>query len=134
PPKPVPAPPPVPATSDLLGKALDGAFERACQRFQGPLQSSRHADNRLPFSGLGDSTLDDPRAGFKHFGEFALAVRDACQPGKRPDDRLALITKTASGMGENTGADGGFLVPSEFVQKILERVYATSNLLGMTDS
>src|SRR5207253_11405045 len=50
------------------------------------------------------------------------------------DDRLALLTKTASVMGEVTGADGGFLVPPEFVQQILQRVYAKSNLLGMTDS
>src|SRR5262249_8151760 len=89
---------------------------------------------RLPFAGLADSAHDDPRAGFKHFGEFAMAVRDACQPGKRPDDRLALSAKTASGTGEDIRADGGFLVPTEFVQKILARVYASSNLLGMTDS
>ena len=29
----------------------------------------------------------DHAAGFKNFGEFALAVRDACEVGNRPDDR-----------------------------------------------
>jgi HK97 family phage major capsid protein len=119
-----------PATSDLLGRALDDAFERASQRLQAP----RHADNRLPFSGLGDSAADDPRAGFKNFGEFALAVRDACQPGKRPDERLAVIRKAAAGMGEAFGSDGGFLVPPEFSMRLLERIHADTNLLGMTDS
>jgi HK97 family phage major capsid protein len=119
-----------PTITRAVQSGLDDAVERALQSWL----RKHPKPGRVPFAGLGDSTLDDPRAGFKHFGEFALAVRDACQPGKRPDDRLALLTKTASGMGEVTGSDGGFLVPPEFVQKILERVYAKSNLLGMTDS
>ncbi len=119
-----------PTIARAVQGGLDEAVEHALQNWLRKQQKPA----RLPFAGLGDSAFDDPRAGFKHFGEFALAVRDACQPGKRPDDRLALITKTASGMGENTNADGGFLVPTEFVQKLLERVYARSNLLGMTDS
>src|SRR5687768_10848644 len=119
-----------PMITRAVQTGLDDAVERSMQSFLRKQQKN----GRLPFAGLGDSSHDDPRAGFRHFGEFALAVRDACQPGKRPDDRLALITKAASGMGENTGADGGFLVPTEFVQKILERIHSPSNLLGMTDS
>ncbi len=119
-----------PMIARAVQSGLDDAVERSLQSFL----RKQPKNSRLPFAGLGDAALDDPRAGFKHFGEFALAVRDACQPGKRPDDRLALITKAASGMGENTGADGGFLVPTEFVQKLLDRVYSPSNLLGMTDS
>ena len=117
-----------------IARAVQGGLDDAVERAMQTWLRKQPRPGRLPFAGLGDSSLDDPRAGFKHFGEFALAVRDACQPGKRPDDRLALISKAASGMGENTGADGGFLVPTEFVQKILQRVYAPSNLLGMTDS
>jgi HK97 family phage major capsid protein len=44
------------------------------------------------------------------------------------------MAKAASGMGEAFGSDGGFLVPAEFTQRVLERVYASTNLLGMTDS
>ncbi|MBM3996196.1 MAG: phage major capsid protein [Planctomycetes bacterium] len=118
------------AVQGSLDDVVDLAMQNWLRRQPGRSRDSAH----LPFAGLGNSALDDPRAGFRHFGEFALAVRDACQPGKRPDDRLALITKTASGMGEVTGSDGGFLVPAEFVQKILERLYAKGNLLAMTDS
>src|SRR5262245_43598215 len=120
-----------PAVARAVQGGLDDAVDRALQKFL-QSQAGRSRSNHLPFAGLGDAAHDNPRAGFKHFGEFALAVRDACQPGKRPDDRLALISKAASGMGENVGADGGFLVPTEFVEKILQRVYASTNLLGMT--
>ena len=119
-----------PTITRAVQSGLDDAVERSLQSWLRKQPSNK----RLPFAGLGDASLDDPRAGFKHFGEFAIAVRNACQPGQRPDDRLALITKTASGQGENTSADGGFLVPTEFVQSLLQRVYASSNLLGMTDS
>jgi HK97 family phage major capsid protein len=113
--------------------SLDDTIDRAMQSWL-KKQAATKPGGKLPFVGLGDASIDDPRAGFKHFGEFALAVRDACQPGKRADDRLALIAKTASGMGEDVGADGGFLVPTQFIQQILERVYASQNLLSMTDS
>jgi len=118
----------------MIARAVQGELDVAVERALHGFLRKQPKPNRAPFAGLGDAAIDDPRAGFKHFGEFALAVRDACQPGKRPDDRLALITKAASGMGENTGADGGFLVPTEFVQRILDRVFAPNNLLGMTDS
>src|SRR5439155_13014508 len=109
--------------------ASGGSLGRAFQKWREP-----RAAGRTPFAGLGDGETNDPRAGFKNFGEFALAVKDACQPGKRPDDRLLVIAKAATGMGEAFGSDGGFLVPPEFAQKILERIYAPDSLLGMTDS
>jgi HK97 family phage major capsid protein len=115
-----------------LQTGVDAAVERAVtQCFQ---KRAKEGGAKVPFAGLGGSATDDPKAGFRNFGEFALAVKDACQPGKRPDDRLALMAKAASGMGEAFGSDGGFLVPAEFTQRVLERVYASTNLLGMTDS
>lgn len=112
----------------LLARALDDSLERAFRKWRAPQTAVR-----VPFSGLGDGQSDDPRGGFKNFGEFALAVKDACQPGKRPDDRLAVMAKAASGLGEAFGSDGGFLVPTEFSEKLLQRIYADENLLGMTD-
>jgi HK97 family phage major capsid protein len=119
-----------PAVTRAMQSGLDDAVDRALHSWL----AKQTKPGRTPIAGLGDSALDDPRAGFNHFGEFALAVRDACQPGKRPDDRLAVWTKAASGMGEVAGADGGFLVPPEFVEKLLQRVYAKNNLFAMTDS
>jgi HK97 family phage major capsid protein len=128
--RPVEGDPLEPIVARALENGLDAVVDRALQA----LLHKHKAQPRAPFAGLGTSQLDDPRAGFKSFGEFALAVRDACQPGKRPDDRLAVMAKAASGMGEVTSADGGFLVPTEFSQKLFERLYAANHLLGMTDA
>src|SRR5262245_6300803 len=117
-----------PLVTRALQPGLDSAVDRAVQQ----ALRKHGAAARPPFAGA--AAADDPRAGFKNFGEFALAVKDACQPGKRPDDRLAIVAKAAAGMGEAFGSDGGFLVPQEFTRKILERIYAPSNLLGMTDA
>lgn len=110
----------LPAFTRVMDDSLDRAFTR--------LKSQAHG-----WQPVGPSA-DDPRAGFKSLGEFALAVKDACQPGKVPDNRLLVSHKAASGMGEAFGSDGGFLVPPEFTHKLLERVYSPTNLLGMTDS
>ncbi|MCI0380329.1 MAG: phage major capsid protein [Gemmataceae bacterium] len=117
----------------LLSRALDDSLDRAFQRWTNAAGRAQRVP-RIPFTGQGDSAIDDPRAGFKNFGEFALAVKDACQPGKRPDDRLHLVAKAASGMGEAFGSDGGFLVPPEFIDRLLERIYSQEQLLGRTDN
>jgi HK97 family phage major capsid protein len=120
-----------PLVTRAINEGMAGAVDLALKKF---LDNQRKTGGRVPFSGVGDSPADDPRCGFKNFGEYALAVKDACQPGKKPDDRLALMTKAASGMGEGFGSDGGFLVPPEFSRRLLERVYAQENLLAMTDN
>lgn len=123
-----------PLVARALQTGVDAAVERAVTQCFQKRASAKNGGAKVPFAGLGDAAIDDRKAGFRNFGEFALAVKDACQPGKRPDDRLAIITKAASGMGEAFGSDGGFLVPPEFTEKVLQRVYASTNLLGMTDS
>ena len=123
-----------PLVTRALQTGVDAAVERAVTQCFQKRAGAKDGGAKVPFAGLGDAATDDPKAGFRNFGEFALAVKDACQPGKRPDDRLAIMAKAASGMGEAFGSDGGFLVPAEFTQRVLERVYSSTNLLGMTDS
>ncbi len=117
----------------LMQRSIQPALEQSLERALGKALA-KSSPGRIPFAGFGDAVHDDPRAGFKNFGDFALAVRDACQPGKRPDERLAMMAKSPAGMNETTNADGGFLVPTEFSRKILERVFAQNNLLSLTDS
>jgi HK97 family phage major capsid protein len=65
---------------------------------------------------------DDPKGGFKSFGEFLTAVIRA-DTGGLVDARLK-----ATGLGESVPADGGFLVAQEFINEILKRTYETGIL------
>ena len=69
--------------------------------------------------------LDDPKLGFKTFGEHVKAVRDACT-GQGVDERL----KAVSGMSEGVDADGGFLVPPEFRAELMRNTYEAAQVLG----
>jgi HK97 family phage major capsid protein len=124
------------ATDDPIQRSIQPVIESSIEKALAKVlqQRSTGRGGQLPFAGLGDQVHDDPKAGFKNFGDFALAVRDACSPGKRVDERFRLVQKSPPGMNEGTGADGGFLVPTYFAQKILERVFAQNNLLALTDS
>lgn len=71
--------------------------------------------------------------GFKSQGQFFKAVHlAAASKLTNVDERLkAAAAGTIS--TEGVGADGGFAVPPEFREKILERVFDQDSLLGMTD-
>lgn len=60
---------------------------------------------------------------FSSFGEFLVAVVDACSPDRRTDPRL---TTRATGLGEGVPSDGGFLVQQDFSQELFKRAYDTS--------
>ena len=78
---------------------------------------------------------DDPKRGFKHFGEFAQAVYRASAPGARPADERLLIGAAPTSYGTTgTGADGGYLVPTEFSNRIHELALAGDSLLPLTDN
>jgi HK97 family phage major capsid protein len=72
------------------------------------------------------------RDDFKHFGEFALAVRSASQQGGYMDNRLLVRAPTIVG-SEGSGVDGGFAVPPDFRNEIMTKVMGKDTLLGMTD-
>lgn len=81
---------------------------------------------------------DDPgKCGFRSFGEFALAVKNA-SPGSGQmniDPRLiAMAAPTAGSIGrEDIGADGGFAVPPDFRTEIQIKVTGEESLLSRTD-
>jgi len=80
----------------------------------------------------------EARCGYQTFGSFAMDVMNA-SISRRPSDRLLRIwdaerkNAAATGMGEAVGSDGGFLVPTEFNMKIMERVYESQSLLARCD-
>lgn len=83
-----------------------------------------------------DNAAADPRGGFRSFGEFAQAVRAAAVDGASAADSRLVIGAAAPGSyaNEGSGADGGYLVPTEFSRDIFTTSYnAVDALLPMTD-
>lgn len=78
---------------------------------------------------------DDPQRGFRHAGEFFLAVRQAGLAFSNPaDDRLRIGAAAPSTFGgENSGADGGFAVPFAFAQDIANLALLDDSLLPFCD-
>lgn len=77
-----------------------------------------------------DNGTDRPWAeGLEGFGEFLIAVRDATM-GRGFDARLgrAIEEQRASGLQTNVGADGGFLVGTDFSNEIWRRTHETGVL------
>jgi HK97 family phage major capsid protein len=71
------------------------------------------------------------RWGWKNFGDFAYAVKNAVL-GKGPDDRLMNAALSTYG-NEGVGADGGFAVPPEFRTAIMQKVSGEDSLLSLSD-
>ncbi len=77
---------------------------------------------------------EDPKRGFANMGEFGRAVASAYMPNTGAHDKRLLIGAAITGLGQTVGADGGFLVPPAFSNKIWDGMNnAPDNLLGRTD-
>jgi len=83
----------------------------------------------------GDAQIvNDPKGGFKSYGEFAMSVMQAGMGGGI-DERLGIGAAAPTTYGnEGTGADGGFMVPVEFSNEIKTHSLGEGAFLPMTDS
>lgn len=71
--------------------------------------------------------------GFRNFGDFAIAVRNAGQKGNdQVDPRLRNAAASTYGQ-ESVGADGGFAVPPDFRSEIAMKVFGEDSLVARTD-
>ena len=75
---------------------------------------------------------DRGKWGFRHFGEFAVSVKNACARGGTVDTRLVANAPTTYGQ-EGVGADGGFAVPPDFREAIVRKVMGEESLISRTD-
>lgn len=82
-----------------------------------------------------DNRENDPKRGFKSFGEFAKAVVAAGRPGNAPEERL-LIGAAAPGTAANEGigADGGFILPPAYSQDLFRLALGEDSLIPMTQN
>lgn len=71
----------------------------------------------------------DPRHGFDNMGQFALAARAHAKGANESEPVKKLLAAATTYGNENTGADGGFLVPPEFAAEIWKKVEAEENLM-----
>jgi HK97 family phage major capsid protein len=90
-----------------------------------------HEDEpRRPARTFTDTTTAKGSWGWRSFGEFALAVRNA--PRGKVDPRL--VGNAPSPLtSEGAGADGGFTVPPDFRTEIVTKIMAEDSILGRTD-
>ncbi len=72
---------------------------------------------------------DDPRRGFRHMADFALAVKNASMPGGRVDDRLR-IGAAPTNYHQETGAGEGYMVPPAMRAEVWEVVFELDSLLN----
>ena len=79
-----------------------------------------------------DRSEDDKTFGFNRLGDFFKSVQKACVHGGNTDERLTKAT-LSSFANENIGADGGYLVPTEYADKIYQNIWADDGLLAQTD-
>ena len=82
-------------------------------------------------SGAKDETSDAPRP-FASLGEQLKAIYDF-RKNHIEDKRLQQVNNAALGANEGTGADGGFLIQTDFAGTILESAVQQSPLLNRLD-
>ncbi|MFT0167490.1 phage major capsid protein [Paraburkholderia mimosarum] len=83
-----------------------------------------------------ENVMNDPRRGFRSFGDFSRAVRGAALAATGAaalDRRLSMMAAAPTTYGnESNGADGGFAVPPEFSQEIWRLSIEDGSLVPMT--
>jgi HK97 family phage major capsid protein len=87
-----------------------------------------------------ERSKDDPKGGFRSFGEFCQAVLGSSMQGARVDPRLVYDREGAQAAAPTTfgstlsGADGGFLIPPEFSTDIYQLSLQEDAFLPLTDN
>lgn len=81
-----------------------------------------------PYITVTENADADLKRGFKHFGDFANSVM---QSHRNVDERLTRSTTTYS--NEAAGPDGGYAVPPEFGQRIVDMAMEEQSLLALSE-
>jgi HK97 family phage major capsid protein len=70
--------------------------------------------------------------GFRAFGDFVMAVKNAGMRGGDADGRLMAAAASTFG-NESSGTDGGFAIPPDFRTAIMEKAFGEMSLISRTD-
>lgn len=118
------------AVDDALSKFQEGlvkTVEATTKSIAGKLATGDDGKTPADVTDVHDRVEDDPKLGFKSVEDFARCVKTASDPDRKADvdDRLRKVAEVQSkapyGNNESAGAEGGWLVPPEFSNRILER-------------
>lgn len=71
--------------------------------------------------------------GFKHFGEQLAAIARSSTPGQPTDKRQETLQRSVSGASEGIGADGGFLVQTDFQAALNKKVHDAAVLASQCE-
>ncbi len=109
------------ADGTSVAQAMSDVTEAKRDASKAPLVFIRSPKGALDRNG-------DPKSEWDVPGEFFRAVYQAAQGGHRIDPRL-MATRAVTGANEGIGADGGFAVPKQILNTIIEPVYTESTVL-----
>lgn len=119
-----------PATSQAASHA---ATPRQPAQASQVLQAAAPRRSTRPSGGMHITSNEDRgRWGWRSMGEFASAVRSASRQGGYVDPRLVHNAATTYG-NEGAGADGGYMIPPDFRQSIMDKVFGEQSLISRTD-
>ncbi len=120
------------AAMDKASQAVTA--ERAALEAERQLVPARNAVDRDPDISGGDDLADgDPKLGFRTRADFFGAVIAAGMHGAKPDSRLRYEAAAPTTAGsENTGGDGGYLVPPEYTRQIMQLALEEGSFLPLT--
>ena len=113
--------------ADAILKAVDARIKAAQKEFASKHDAlvkavSEKASNFHVEVGDDNTVDNDPKQGFEDFGEYTKSVIVSSKKGNQVDERLVKIeAKAAQGNNTLSGADGGFLIPPEFSNRLIER-------------
>lgn len=114
--------------------SIESQREAATLQAQGYAVVNGNGDNVQ----VTDNKAQDPKHGYKHAGEFfksLIGAARAARHGGSLDSRLAIGAAAPSVYGnEQSGQDGGFLVPPEFAKNIFSLSLTDGALLPRTDN
>jgi len=115
--------------SKNLQTMIDRAVSTAIADQTQPPAKSKAA--KVIVSGAAPRNDDDRRAGFKHIGQLAYAVKNWVLDPKDMDQRLkaCISTKAPTNVSVTSiGSDGGFLIPDAFRTELLSHAFNENSI------
>lgn len=122
------------AQQDRLGASQGRVTPPVVENMEG---NAERAAKGVAGAGLRNTRLttteERQRWGFRSFGEFAMAAKNAAVNPSSIDQRLVQNAAASTTGSEGVGADGGFAVPPEWRSEIMEMVAGEDSIMSMTD-